>query len=652
MVEVRDVSYYYERFQKEYRPSPNLFERIAFFAWKLLPLPFSWKKYDETMKALGWQLRSKHALALAVLTTVLSLPVAFYLFAYAGGGTIGLLAFFVILAVAFVVPFFGPLYYAEVEKMNFLGQAPMALLYMAIAMEITPNLESSVEFAAKNMPDPIGRAFKRLLWEVETRKKVDMVEALSDYAKEIAPWAPHVAEALYLIASSTREMGARRREVLEKALHVALTGTRRYMEKFARGLSLPVMATNAFGIMLPVLFLVLGPVAAAFMHGFALGPTLVVLYNVILPLVLLAIILGIATKRPGIISSVKFKRVTSKVNLFGIKVPIVLVPLAVLIPGFLWQMAIISKDPQVLLSRVPSMGEPASVLTTLPAVAAVAFAIAIGLKLWVGKNREVKRNIENIEREFPSVLYQLGHILEEGIPLEDAIGYLQGRLKGMTTEVFFEEALRKMRLLGLSIEDVFLDEKKGIINKFPSDLIRNIMMVLIKASKKGPKSTAMTALNISRYLAEMQKVKEKIEDLLSESIVSMKFQGKFLIPMITGIVVGMGELVVKLLLGIGKQITTLMGGGVGYGASFLLDFFNVRNLIQPSFLQLTIGLYLILTLLIIGLFVGILEEGFSSIAIADNIADLLFTALPIYILSLMVISVGFGAMLTQALGGI
>jgi len=637
-----ESSIHYDRFLQDQKVKLSRFERAARWATSFMKLRFPYPDYDKELEAVEFYVKFEDALNLGVICAFLTLPLSALIY-FTGRNFITNWIAIALPFLSFLVVTYFPLYIARLRKLRILGQAPLATLYLVIAMEVTPNLESSVAFAAKNMPDPMGRIFKLLLWLVETRTQPDMESAMNWYSSRIREWAPHVAEGLYLVAGSMREVGTVRTRTLEKAINVVLDGTRRMMEEFARGLDLPVMATNAFGIMLPVLMLVMLPIVSIFVSTVNVGPAMLLIYDFTLPLLLATVIVYILGKRPGSISEIKYRKSRFRIKLMGKEMNALPLMVISFIVFMALQFLIFLAKPAIISPMVEVTGTSASLLT-MPFIIALGVPTGLYYLSWAQENRETKRRIETLEREFASALYQLGNAMNQGIPLEQAMEDVAARMKGSETEVFFTTATSRMKTLGWPLNMVLFDEKHGIMKHFPSNLIRNIMLVVMKSAEKGPKSAAVTAISVSKYLKVMQDVKDKINDMLSDSISSIRFQGAFLIPIITGTVVGLGEITSNLLVRIGEQVASIMQMGSVGGVGYVGEFLNIQGALQPSFLQLVVGIYVLLSCLTLGMFVGGLQDGWDRMAMYENMGSTILFGTLTYVISAALVAVMFGGL--------
>jgi len=632
---------HYERFLEEQKIELSLYEKMALRAYRLLKLDIESKDYDRELEFAEIYIRFKHALCLSLLVTLLSLPFAISIILI-GRNTVTNMFAIMLPIIVFGAVLYYPLYRAKILKMKMLGQGPLAILYLVIALEVTPNLESAVTFAAKNLPDPLGRAFKRLLWEVETRKKPEMSEALYDYSTLVKEHLPYFSEALYLVASSPREIGENRKRTLEKAVTVILEGTKSTMERFARSLGLPVMALNSFGILLPVIMLVLGPVASIFIAGGNLGIVFAIIYDFFIPLILALIGLYVLARRPGSTVDISYRKpdYTIKLGNYRINGKNLMLLIFAIFMGI--QLLLIQATGGLILKPTAELETMFPSFFTFPLVIAISLPLGIYLMSWSYGNREIRERVKELERQFSSALYQLGNVLSTGIPLEQAFEEVADKFRGTEIEVFFRETAMKVKRLGWTAEKALFDPHYGTLTAFPSNLIKNVMAVLLRSAEKGPVSASLTASGISNYLRKMWEVNEKIEDLLAEEVAGMRFQGMILIPLITGTVVGLGEIISRIILEISRQMISLGGLETAYVYGTFTQVINVRGVIQPSFLQIIVGIYTLIVCLISGWLTGGLEEGWDKVTIFSEMGRISLIGMLVYVIMGTLVGLIFG----------
>lgn len=586
-----------------------------------------------------------------LLTTMVSM---FLIFAVPGSSIVTIIALLFPLLISgslFAYPFVK----AKMRKMAIIGQAPLAILYLVISLRVTPSLESAVAFAAKNMPDPIGREFRDMMWSIEMRAQTTIENAIYAYSKSIKKWAPGFSDGLYLVGSSVNEpTEVLRIATLEKAIALTLENTENIMEAFVRKLDMPVMAVNALAILLPVMGLILAPVMSIFTGGTNMGFPLVIAYDFFLPTFVLLLILSILSGRPGSFSRIDFS-LSPEVPRWGvypikqegqtINLPIMPISLLVFLTFSSINLYLGLLTNWRIFSPMIETGTGASALSTAPIVMGTGMALGLYCFLNTSHRVKVRNRVKELEREFASALYQFGNVLDQGEPIENALRTTASSLEGTESSRFFQDTVRNIESFGLPLHLAIFDKQYGSIKYFPSSLIRNIMHVLVESSDRGPKAVSLTAMSISKYLQNLQTVQNKIEDLLSDAITSMRFQGLFLIPMVSGVVVGMSQLITSIIGSISQQINQIFAsGGVASGGMIMGGILNVQGIIQPSFLQIVVGFFGQMMFILMGLFIGGLESGPEDVpSIMLNIGQLLIVGTFFYIVTTAIVSLVFGA---------
>lgn len=622
------LSHYYQVYRREEAAAllPNtLYEKLCVAIPKSLRIPVPGpikSRLSETLSASLMMVGASEAFSLAVYAFTLLLMLSLVALNSLPKSSLMDMAGFSLPILAALTILFYPWLKRRSIRMGILGQSPLAILYLVISLKVSPSLENAVAFAARSVPDPIGKEFKRLIWEVQLRHELDMQSALVKYSLRVKPWAPGYSEAIYLVANSVNEpTDDLRIRSLEKAMSISLGSTKTVMEGFARGLSMPVALSNALGVMLPLLGLILAPVASVFINS-SISTSLVVIYDIMLPVVLGGFVVLILSGRPGGMSKInvdqhpgvpKKGHYRIKVDHKVMDIPLMTIALAIFLSIAMVTIFQALATGGTIFSPTVTQGITASgSLSTLPLVLAIGVAAGFYLYASSAKRVEVRSDVKEMEKEFASSLFQLGNMLDQGQPLEQAFKETAEGLKGTKSAEFFNQAVYNISNFGMPLKSAVFDEKVGAIRLFPSTLVRDVMAIVVESSEESPRVAAATAMSISSYLKNIYDVQEKIEDTLSDSISSMQFQAMFLVPLVSGVVVGLSQLVTTILLKIGEQVSSLFAGGTlsggmpGLGGSGGL-FAGVP--MQASFIQLVVGFYTVILLGLLGYFVGGLEHG-------------------------------------------
>jgi len=476
------------------------------------------------------------------------------------------------------------------------------VLYIAMYMRNVPNLEGAVKFASQNLGGMLGYEMKKLLWDVELGTYLSMQEAISDYTGKWSKNRPFV-ESIELMITSLKQIGEKRIQLLDEAVNIILEGSREQARHFNQNLKLPVMVVHALGIVLPVMGLVLFPVVAVFLNVSSV--ILFVGYDIFLPLILYFVISNILETRPATFSKIDISEnpdvPPAGKFAYGKKYmrawPVGLLAGAIVIGfGFF------------LLFNELSIAEEFEGI--LPALV-ISLGICVGFGTYytlLSKQRlYVRQNTRQIENEFAEALFQLGNQVSGGVPIELSIEHSMDRIQNLKIKELFSRALKNMRTLGFTFSQAFFDKEYGAIRYYPSKLIKSIMNTVVESSKKGVRTASLAMLSISRYMKGLHDTQEDVQEQLSDTLNSLKFQAYFLSPLISGVVVTLAVIIMRILRQIGDKVTDLGSVNVPFLASF-----GAVQITAFEFIMI-VSIYLIETAFILSMFINSIESGQDDI---------------------------------------
>jgi hypothetical protein len=528
------------------------------------------------------------------------------------------------------------------------------IFYVATFMRHTSNLELAIRFSADRLTPPLALDLKKILWDVETGKYDTIKESLDSYLESWRKWNIEFIESFHLIEGSLYEPSDERRlNTIDKGLDVMLQETYEKMLRYSHDLKSPVTMLYMLGIVLPVLGLVILPMAASFLTSdtppMKLAINIALLYNVILPLILFYMSKMVLSKRPtgygaqdisefspeakqlrNIIIKVWSKRVvinplwlTIGIMLFMIFIGIVPLLLGAIIPdeALLQERTFAPPlDFKFLDYKQTGTGftSPYGLGATI-----LSFFVPVGLGIGLGtyysirsKNvLKLREEAKALEEEFSAALFQLGNRIGDGLPLELALGRVAEVMLRTKSGEFFELVSQKIVREGLSVERAIFDPKKGALLSFPSPLIESSMKVLIESAKKGPMVASAAMINVSQYIKDIHRVDERLRDLMSDIISDMKQQVGVLAPAIAGIVVGITSMIVAIISRLSEQLSAISDFSSSSAASIPSGLMNLfGNGVPTYFFQIIIGLYIVEVTIILTLLINGIENGSDKIA--------------------------------------
>lgn len=527
-----------------------------------------------------------------------------------------------------------PVYIASNWRLKASNQMVLCILYIVIYMRHTSNLEHAIRFATEHIGNPLALDLRKVFWDIETRKYSTIKESLDAYLEKWRHDNLEFVTSFHLIEASLYEpTESRRLDLLDKSLAIILDGTYEKMLHYAQELKSPITTLYMLGVILPILGLVIFPLAGSLLGGAVTWFHLSFIYNIFLPIIIFAIGYNVLSKRPTGYSESKTMQdfYEKSASPFWISVFIAVLFIMIGLTPIIIHLMSPSGVRDIDLGPLGSFFgyEKQGSQTYGPfgiGALLLGFFIPLGLALALGyyysqktsKIIEMRRETSELEKEFSSALFQLGNRIGDGVPAELAFSKVAQVLEGSPTGNFFRIVDINIRTLGLNIHDAIFDSKVGAIFSYPSPLIESSMEVLIEGSRKGPKIVSQSLISISQYVERIHKVNERLKDLLSEIVSSMKSQIAFLTPAIAGIVVGIASMIVNIIVGLTKKFAefsqTESTEAIGAGSiGVITDLFKINSIIPTYQFQIIVGVYIVEMVLVLTIIQTGIEYGNDKI---------------------------------------
>jgi hypothetical protein len=566
------------------------------------------------------------------------------------------------------------------------SQMVPAILYVVVYMRHTPNFEKAIAFASEHLQYPLALDFKKIFYDVAIGKFSTIKESLDNYLERWKDYSTEFVEAFHLIESSLYEPDrARRIATLEKSIQVVLDGVYDKMLKFTHDVKSPLTNVYMLAIMLPILGIALIPLASAMVGGMIKWTHVFILYTLIIPFLAFFMIDKILLLRPGGYGESsyleknplypQYKSNSPFVAAFFICLPFFILGLLPLIfqytpiPGMLGlqpdytfgQLGLGFSDSlaetkifdfqQGANGIVGPFGAGALILSLFfPLGLALFFSMA-----YKDKTRNIideRNKTKKLESEFNNSLFQLGNRLGNGVPPELLFGKVAESSKGLITGDFFRRVNYNIQQMGMSVENAIFDSRRGVLLFYPSDLIATSMRVLVESSKKGLQIAAVSLMSISEYIKNIQKITERLKDILAEIVSEMKSNMTFLAPLLSGIVIGLALMITSILNTL--NVATLAGADTSALGNIqnILKIFDVTMMIPPYYLQIAIGIYLIEVIFILTGTLVTIDSGEDKLEKTNRIGENLKRGMGFYFFTALISALALFVLTTIVLGNL
>jgi hypothetical protein len=644
------VSTEYHAFKAQYMPRHmSLYESVCKTAegFGIKPAAAEAKRYEEAIETCHLDITPQGAYGFAILTCgLIALLGIFSAVLPILLGTGGLSLFFFLILMVVAVSVFIPLKnlpftFADQWRMRASNQMVLCMFYVTTYMRHTSNLENAIDFAADHIGPPLSLDLKKVIWNVEAEKYASVQESLDHYLMQWRETNLEFVQAMNLVQASLYETSQERRmNSLEKAMNIMLDETYEKMLHYAQNLKSPMTMLHMLGVILPILGLVILPLAVSFLPEVK-WYHIAVLYNLLLPFGVFFLGKGILSKRPNGYGNTDITDINPElkkyknhiVSIGGKEIQISPFAESCIIGGILLFVGILplllhfvdaSFDITIgtfsLLGYLVSSetgelvgpyGLGASILSLFITLAA-GLSLAHYYNVRSKKIIKIRNEAKALEQEFAGAIFQLGNRLGDGLPAEIAFGKVAEVMQGTKSGEFFRTVAVNIEKLGMSVEQAVFDSKRGAILLYPSPIIESSMKVLVESSKKGPLEASRSLVTMSNYIKEMHRVEERLKDLMADIISSMKSQINFLTPAIAGIVIGITSMITTILGALQSQVSEFSSGGVEGLAGGLGDLgFGLG--IPTYFFQAIVGLYVVQITWILAYLVNGIENGDDAI---------------------------------------
>ncbi len=688
----------------------NLYEQACKLCAKWLPLTPDAQKAKvlaADIEMCHMQFTPAGATAFAIITPIALLIILAPLL-YVFTSSIFLVFFVVLLAGALILPLENlPSYFAQNWRMRASNQMVLSVFYVVTYMRHTSNLERAIEFASLHLAPPLSLDFKKILWDVETHKFDNIQQSIENYLFRWKETNPEFVNSMHVIMSSLYETSEQKRqELLDKSLDLILEETYDKMLHYAHNLQSPITALHMLGIVLPILGLIILPLMVNFIpevHWFYI----LMMYNIFLPLGIFILSRTILSKRPsgygGIEADSNNPEIKRRMNLgltiFGIhfktpalKMCLIIIGVSLLIGFSPFIMHAIGMNDIGFGAKVGNTDSITGVNDQSPCgheycllgyklgttdpnkgveigpfglgATILSLFIPLGLAFGIGfyyymqsKNViEFRNETRKLEDEFTGALFQLGNRLGDGLPPEIAFAKVAETLPNSRSGDFFRIISHNIQELGMSVHEAIFNPKSGALVFYPSTLIESSMRILTQSSQKGPKVASNAIENVARYIKEMNRVNERLQDLMAEVIASMKSQISFLTPIISGIVIGITSMITTILSQLSGQLGKLSSGdaasatGQAGAASGLLTLFG--DGIPTFFFSMIVGIYVVQVIILLSQLINQIQNGVDVVNEQFLIAGNLIKGTGLYIVVAFVIILAFNLLAGHILSAV
>jgi Flp pilus assembly protein TadB len=412
---------------------------------------------------------------------------------------------------------YGPALRDVAHRSRALGSAPDLVCFVVLSLRLEPALERATRFAGDH-----GRG--RLADSLAAHARETRGQPGAGLDAFTATWSdgfPALRRAAALADAAVDAPAGDRERLLDRALAVVVEGARERTSEYADAVHGPTMAVYAFGVVLPLALVGVAPAAASAGLPLTVGAFALV-YGVVLPLSVLAVVCWVLARRP------------------------VAFPPAVVPDDHL---ALADRERKAGVAAVGGIVAALALATTptlpdwaLPVVA-VGWPVGGALAVWCRPACRVRERARDVEAGLADALSVLGHRLRQGVAVETAVADAGDTLDGATGAVF-EVAARRMRRLGVTVETGFLGECGPLVDA-PSERSRAVVSLVVHAADAGP-AGGRVLVDVAGLFDDLTALDREVRREFAATTRTLRHTGLVYAPLVAGVTVALAGRVSEL----------------------------------------------------------------------------------------------------------
>jgi hypothetical protein len=409
----------------------------------------------------------------------------------------------------------GPRWLATMARTRALGSAAALVGRAALRLRVDPTVERAAAFAAETGTGTLARSLGAHVERAAGTPR----SGFDEFAREWSDRFPALSGAVDRLDAAASAPASERDRHLDRAVEAALDGVREELASFASDIRGPITGLYAFGVLLPLALI--GVLPAANAAGVRLSiPVIVVVYDVILPLVVVAAGAWLLARRPVAFPPPRVTRdhpETPDGRLY-----VVVVGAAGGVVGAAAAMLLV--DPWAVPIAAVGLGGGAALVADTHAA------------------KRVRERVRAVESNLDDACYLVGRRVADGEAVEAALADAAKRVPG-ATGAMIEDATSRHRALGLTVGEAFGDDH-GSLAALPSRRANEIATLFDLAATEGrPAGEALVAT--AEHVERLHRVERDARRELSKTTDTLTNTAAMFGPIVGGATVALSARVAR-----------------------------------------------------------------------------------------------------------
>ncbi len=482
------------------------------------------------------------------------------------------------------------------------------LNFLSMSMRLKPSLEEAVNFASENVEEPMATGLHRVLWDVYTRKYESVEQSLTAFAIEWGEFNENFKRALFIVVSAQLETTLEgRQHTLQRANDLIIQGNKQILDEHRARLGGPTMIMFSICILLPLIISTILPMLTM-LNMRITTVHIAFLLDFLVPMVSFLYAWRILSKRPEAVRPPRVEsNATTRTTLMYLGLSVV--------SGIATFAAV---------RWLGGLTRYSELLFGMAVACGIGAPLALYAFLTSREQKKVRAHVLKVEEKLPDALFQLGSRIVEGAPLELAMQTVGEVLATEDVGRELTDISYRLQISKKPAEDILFGDD-GYLTNHPSALLRSTMGIVIRSTSKDAITAGKIIIETSNYVRDLKKAESDIRIAMTEQVSNMQNTAVIFGPVSLGITTSMYLL----------MMNTFEGMNLSSMGDSQMSMFDPRKAIPLWGFSMIIGMYLILSLLVIIYFSTGILYGDDNVERKHTMSRAIPVALLIYAVSFL-----------------
>ncbi len=590
---------------------------------KYLPM-ISLKNVDEKLEFILFPYRSKDILGISAMFFLGCLLLAFLLEPISSFFKLTFIYLGIISAI-FLYIYPVKIYYAQ-QMIDYSEEMLRAIMKLSTFISIHTSLEFAFTQTASDLRGTLKLQFDDIIKKITHKEYSSLGEAISLYITQWNKTNPDFVKSLKLLQTAEISPKEEKKEIISEVIETIILSYHQSGKRFAESLASKSKSLVAVGVLLPIISLMILPLASIFLPDLVTTPGVAFIYNILFPSVLLVMALNFSVER------IQVDTIHLEESPKYESVPFITYLMTLLIAGILaiptyFHISGIDLSSAETASREYTVS---SILMMGAAPFGIVIAIWLFTKAYLKQYEELWEDVNEVEQDFPYLLQIFSTYLNlnqsvESIVPEVINDYETHGFKDHSIVKIFKEIKMKLHTSKQTIEELFTKHLPKIC---PSHKVAQSLKHIVTFTNVSQKSAASASKMVREQTLSIYKLDDYIRSLLSETVGLISITVSFLAPLLSAVAVIMSLAIVMSLSFISDQLGTIsssMGAEVKN-----LELVDIQTIIPPTIIELIVSIYLIEMVIVLSLYLTNIKIGNDRYQFIKNLNSNILIGFLIY----------------------